>query len=280
MSDDLDSRQSRREPTAASTADEDAAIWEAVGRSWVASGRQRIWRRHSDHITGDLLCRWLRPGSGASLKTDLFDEALSDGLYEIMSAYSHTVHGIDLSVATARAARTRHPGMAVRVADIRDLPYPDETFETVISLSTLDHFDSTRDIERSLGEIRRVTAPRGRLVLSLDNPLNPKIALRARLNERLMRKTGLVPYHCGVTLRPAAMREAVERAGYRVLERTAIVHCPRVSAVWLGGLIERASLPGLAPAFLAALHPFELLERLPTRYLTGHFSALLAEVRD
>jgi SAM-dependent methyltransferase len=255
----------------------DAAMWDSVGDTWISETRQRVWRRHSDRVTGDLLRRWMRPGSGASLKTDLFDEALSAGLFPIMAERSGSVHGIDLAESTARAAQVRHRDLVVRPADVRDLPFGDGSFGTVVSTSTLDHFDRVEDIRVSLREIRRVTAPGGRLILTLDNPVNPKIALRIRLNEGWLSRTGLVPYHCGKTLAPGAARAEVEQAGFRVLATDAIVHCPRVSAVWLGRFLDRRERPGLESAFLGTLAAFEVLGRLPTRYVTGHFSAILAE---
>ena len=258
----------------------DKAMWNAVGDSWIVERPQRVWRKHSDRIAGDLLRQWMKPGVGPALKTDLFDEAVSDGLYGVMSARSGAVHGVDLADSTTSAAAARHPEMTTHVADIRDLPFDDATFETIVSLSTLDHFDTTADIERSLDEIRRVTKIGGRLILTLDNPVNPKIALRAHLGDGFLSRTGLVPYRCGKTLGPRAMRRAVERAGFAVLETEAIVHCPRVTAVWLAGKIGRAETPRLEDALLAALNGFEVLGKLPTRYITGHFSALLAEARD
>ena len=72
------------------------------------------------------------------------------------------------------------------------------------------------------------------------------------------------------------MKDAVERAGFRVIGNSAIVHCPRISAIWLAGLVERFAAPRLETTFLSMLRPFEVLGRLPSRYITGHFSALVA----
>lgn len=255
-------------------------MWDAVGGDWVEAERQRVWRRHNDWVTNRLVSRWMPPGNGASLKTDLFDEALSEGLVPVMSARSGKVHGIDVAGETARAAQRRHPNMSARIADIRALPYASGLFQTVVSTSTLDHFTDTHDIHTSLSEIRRVTASGGRLLLTLDNPINPKIALRARLGDGFLQRTGLVPYMCGKTLTPREMRDAVEHAGFRVIDTAAIVHCPRIMAVALAGLIERMSAPRIEAAFLASLRPFEALEHLPTRYFSAHFSALVAEAAD
>lgn len=259
---------------------DETALWNAVGEEWVASRRQRLWRQHNDWVVGGLLRRWLQPGSGPALKTDLFDEALSDGLMPAMSDHASAVHGVDIAPEIVHSAGKRHPNMAVKVADIRELPYGDGTFATVVSPSTLDHFETTDEIHTALAEIRRVMTAGGRLVLLLDNPRNPKIALRARLGTHALGKIKLAPYHYGKTLGPKEMAAAVDAAGFDVLETSGCMHCPRVSAVFVARQIERLSAPRLEAAFLAMLRPFEQLERLPTRYITGHFSALVAEARD
>lgn len=47
-----------------------------------------------------------------------------------------------------------------------------ETFDLVVSTSTLDHFTCREDLVTSLEEISRVLRPGGLLILTLDNPLN------------------------------------------------------------------------------------------------------------
>jgi hypothetical protein len=42
---------------------------------------ETLWREHSDAVNGALLVRWLaRESCGLLLKTDLFDEAMGEGL--------------------------------------------------------------------------------------------------------------------------------------------------------------------------------------------------------
>ena len=117
----------------------------------------------------------------------------------------------------------------------------------------------------------------GRLIATLDNPLHPKIALRATLQSSPLLGTWLMPYRCSCTLGPGPFARAVGDAGFRILDTAAIVHCPRVSAVALAAVIQRLSASSIEDAFLRALRPFERLERLPTRHRTAHFSAIVAE---
>lgn len=263
------------------SADEaDARMWSDVGADWIAGSYQTLWRRHSDRIATALIARWMPGGARNVLKTDLFDEAISEGLYAALQSRAGAVHGIDIARTTVQGAQRRHPGLKAQVADIKALPFADGTFDTVVSLSTLDHFADRAEIDVALGEIRRVTASGGKLMLTLDNPLNPKIALRAAMPEWMLFRTGLVPYQCGVTLPRDALVDAVQRAGFRVIEVTAIVHCPRVLAVRLAGLVAALSSPRLERGLLGALLWFERLEHWPTCWRTGHFAAILAEAID
>ena len=71
------------------------------------------------------------------------------------------------------------PGIRAVVADLRDLPFEDGSFDLALCISTIEHvgFDNTvygidaeRDeegIAAALGELRRVLAPDGRLVVTV-----------------------------------------------------------------------------------------------------------------
>lgn len=71
------------------------------------------------------------------------------------------------------------PGLRAVVADLRDLPFDDGSFDLALCISTIEHvgfdnsvygIDAERDddgIARALGELRRVLAPDGRLVVTV-----------------------------------------------------------------------------------------------------------------
>lgn len=258
----------------------DAQMWTDVGADWILGAHQQLWRLHSDRIWSDLVRRWMPAGTGSVLKTDLFDEAISNGIHTTLRSRAAEVHGIDIAQSTVQGARLRHPDLRAQVSDIKALPYADASFDTVVSLSTLDHFGGVAEIDVALAEIRRVMVAGGRLILTLDNPLNPKIALRGLLPEWILLRSGLVPYHCGVTLPRGALIQAVQRAGFEVVEVTAILHCPRVLAVGLAALATTLSSRWLGRGLLRVLPWFERLEHWPTRWRTGHFTAILAVARD
>jgi SAM-dependent methyltransferase len=93
--------------------------------------------------------------------------------------------GIDeLHVVTLAPERRSFPerGVSYVYADLRELPYRDGAFDTVVCVSTLEHVgmdnsgyapgavreaDPDRQVRRAVEELRRVTAPGGRLLVTV-----------------------------------------------------------------------------------------------------------------
>jgi ubiquinone/menaquinone biosynthesis C-methylase UbiE len=69
--------------------------------------------------------------------------------------------GVDLIAARVDAARSRVPEADVRVADARELPYEDESFELVTLLTTLSSMPSGDPVTLALDEAARVSSPTG-----------------------------------------------------------------------------------------------------------------------
>ena len=81
----------------------------------------------------------------------------------------------------------------------------------------------------------------------------------------------------GVTLSRPELIRALESNGFEVRDSTAIVHSPRILAIWTGRILDRIGLDGIRAVCHRLLQVCELLERLPTRYLTGHYVAVKAK---
>jgi ubiquinone/menaquinone biosynthesis C-methylase UbiE len=73
-----------------------------------------------------------------------------------------TVDGIDLDPGMISYARGRDPQgrVSFTVGDVADLPYPDATFDLVVSSLSQHHWS---DVDGALRSIRRVLRPGGRL---------------------------------------------------------------------------------------------------------------------
>lgn len=85
------------------------------------------------------------------------------------SICSGWIEGIDLSPAMLRRARRRRSTLpqshriGLRQGDVRALPFPDASFDAVLSCYVLDHF-AGRDLRAACREVVRVLRPGGRLV--------------------------------------------------------------------------------------------------------------------
>ena len=261
-----------------------ATEWEAMADVWLAGGGRSLWRAHSDRVNARLIARRLPGQLGDVLKTDLFDEAVGGGLVEALGTRATSVTGIDLVPDIIDAAR--RPGLEAVHADVRHLPFGDASFDTIFSNSTLDHFDAPAEIERALAELARVLRPGGRLLVTLDNPRNPVVALGKALSGHglngawrtigsLTSRLGHAPYYVGATLGAQELREALARAGLVTEWEGTLVHAPRALAVIVAGPFERRGADARR-RFVRACGACERLDALPTRTFTAHFVAALA----
>jgi SAM-dependent methyltransferase len=247
-----------------------ADYWVEVGADLRTHPPDHWWRAYCDGLNR----RWLKQSLAnrtfyRALKTDLFDEAVGEG---IESAVADRLVGIDLAATTARLALQQR-GLDAAAADVRQLPFCDKAFDLVISISTLDHFGATVSILDALREIRRVLAPGGMLALTLDNLSNPYVRLRNSLPWPLLFRAGLVPYFIGATLTRGQLHNALTASGFRVIHSSALMHTPRVLLVPLAKRVKSSFL-------LRVLEAFELLGRLPSRYRTGLYLAVIAEATE
>ena len=134
--------------------------------------------------------------------------------------------GVDPSEPMLRRARRRAAELAREVrlveAPAEALPFEDERFDTVVSLTVLCTVD---DPTRVLREIRRVLRPGGRFVfLEHVRSSDPKLA---KLQDRLERPWGWIAGGCHPNRRTL---NAIEGAGFEVveLEREDLPDIPRL----------------------------------------------------
>jgi SAM-dependent methyltransferase len=254
-----------------------SGYWDAAAVEAPRVARLPLWRAHADAVN----CAWVRAALGGCthgrvLKTDAFDEAVGPGLIGDLCAASPCVVGIDLSLPALRAGRARYRHWALAAADVRSLPFGDGCFDVVVSISTLDHFESKDEIAGALRDLHRVLRPGGLLLLTLDNPDNPIVYLRNRLPFPVLHALGLLPYFVGATCGRRELRELLTRTGFEVDGLSALLHCPRALAIGCASLLESARWLPLRQAFLGSLMAFEVGARLPSRFLTGYFVAAVA----
>lgn len=83
-----------------------------------------------------------------------------------LASRGHLVTGVDCEPASIEASTRRYGEPTFLTADGRDLPFPDGTFDAVVSFETVEHVTDGREFLR---ELARVLAPGGRLICSTPN---------------------------------------------------------------------------------------------------------------
>ena len=257
--------------------------WDTIIRKSCERPHEDLWRAHMRQVYKGLAGKWLGGSNGGiTLKTDLYDEATTKyNLIPLFGQRCECIFGIDASFEIAAAAKRRMIsewngwGNAV-VSDIRNSSFNADSFDLIISNSTLDHFPNKNDIIVSIKEIRRMLKPEGVLIITLDNPLNPVVFLRNVLSYKLLKFFGIIPYYMGVTVSRHELIRILESNGFSVHDSTYIDHSPRILVIWIGNIIEKLACERIKVWFLRLLGICECLERFPMRYMTGYFIAVKA----
>ncbi|MGA4844413.1 class I SAM-dependent methyltransferase [Streptomyces sp. G45] len=125
----------------------------------VYSARGQDFRGEAELVAG--LVRERVPSAASLLDVGC---GTGEHLVTLRRSFAH-VEGVDLSEAMARVARGKLPGVAVHVADMRDLDLG-RAFDAVISLSTaVAYLPSTGDLAVALRRMVGHLAPGGVLVV-------------------------------------------------------------------------------------------------------------------
>lgn len=239
-------------------------------RSWYLDP---IVARQKQQAHLELVARWTTKTAGRLLKTDLFEEAngADQLLFDLRDRCGITL-GLDHdSGIVAQARRRCPPGPAIGflVADVRSIPFKADSFDVVVSSSTLDHFRKKRDFDAALQELGRVLHPGGTLILTLDNPLNP-------LYWPLRWLSVAGPFRLGYTPLPGSLRKQLAWMGFEVIGSATLLHNPRLVSTLIF-LAVRSVMGGKGDAVIRALlNFFALFERLPTRRFTCCFYGVMA----
>lgn len=262
----------------------EAEHWDRVARRWSL-------KHHSNELLGEhkrktylsLVARWADVTNGQRiLKTDLFAEAFGEEqfLFDIAQSNSNIV-AIDISNEIVDRARKQAKRYGLKenqfiCGDVRQLPFPDNSFDLIISDSTLDHFPSETDIITALKELGRVLRVGGTLILSIDNKSN--LTYPPYFLIRLWMRLGLAPYFIGKTFSPQELRRNLEAIGFDVAKSTAIFHYPHPDMLmrWLESTLRKLSRGKLDNAIRKFLALLDRLEEKKAKYLTGRYIAVKA----
>jgi ubiquinone/menaquinone biosynthesis C-methylase UbiE len=138
--------------------------------------------------------RWLRAALPHLLGPRVLEVSFGTGWLLTQYADRFEAHGIDLNETMLRIAtgKLRRNGLSahLQMANVERIPYPDDTFDTV--LNTLA-FSGYPDADAAMRELRRVLKPRGRLVMidanypHDNNPVGTTLMGIGRLSGDLIR---------------------------------------------------------------------------------------------
>jgi len=248
-------------------------FWADVGGRFPDLGGAASTRYYSDNERR-LFTEHFPALEGLSIfKTDLWDEARNTRILAWASRQGAHAYGVDISeptVVQARAAFERKPnGFHGAVADLRELPFRDASFDAIYSMGTIEHFDET---ERAVEEMARVLKPGGRAIVGVPNRHDPFLR---PLVVVALRALGLYAYGYEKSFSRRALREMLERAGFAVVAETAILFIPG----WLRmlDLACHAWCRPLATVTGALVWPFAFLDRhLPVVRRHGYLLATVA----
>jgi len=204
-------------------------------------------------------------------KSDLWDEAKNTRILAWASRQGVCAYGIDISEPTVFEARAAFDRGRLRgaVADVRELPFRDASFDAIYSMGTIEH---VRDSEHALQELARVLRPGGRAIVGVPNRHDPFLR---PLVAAALQALGLYAYGYEKSFSRRALREMLERAGLEVVAETAILFIPG----WLR-MLDLACYVRCRP--LAAITgvlvwPFAFLDRhLPAVRRHGYLLATVA----
>lgn len=171
-------------------------------------------------------------------------------LVEKYAGQGWDITGVDKNYAS------RH----VQEGSITALPFPDDSFDTVLCLDVLEHL-YYNDQETALRELRRVLKPDGVAIFSCPNLAHFTARLKFLFRGKLLR-TASIGHHPGD--RPILeYLELLHRHGFKVVEKQGIF--PTVPPIWRMVMRHPSKSAGL----------LRFLRKLPFP-VNWHFQVLLA----
>ncbi len=90
-----------------------------------------------------------------------------------LAASGYEVAGIDPSEGMLEVLRERTPAVEAVRAEGTAIPFPDDSFDVVLSVAVMHHIADAAGVRGTLAEMTRVTRPGGRILVWDHNPRNP-----------------------------------------------------------------------------------------------------------
>lgn len=124
----------------------------------------------------------------------VLDSGCANGrLFEVLRDKKVDYFGVDISKRLIEIAKEKYPQAKFQVADALSLPFPDNYFDKIYSISVLHNIPSTEFQLRYLKEARRVLKPGGLLILRVWDFWKRRGALKLILKYTFLKLIGHHP---------------------------------------------------------------------------------------
>lgn len=213
--------------------------WREAGEAWGHSATD--WAYLYEHYALDtIIAIFGRVDVSAGAR--LLDIACGSGLaLRLAGGMGATTAGIDAAEALIEIARDRNPGADVRLGSMFDLPWADESFDTVVSINGI-----WGGCEAALTEAHRVLRPGGAIGISFwgtGTPNDLRGCFKAFARHAPEPHFGSMK-HLNNIASPGIAEQMLSDSGFEVVERGA-----RVSVVeWPDAELAWRALSSVGPA--------------------------------
>ena len=135
---------------------------------------------------------------------------------------SFDLYGVDFSVEMLSFARKYSQkfnfAANLSVADVRCLPYPDETFDWAISIATYHHIEGKEERQAALSELRRVLKPGGEAFITVWNRWQPRFWFKPREVAVPWRTKDKTLYRYYYLFSYSELERLLKKAGFDILK--------------------------------------------------------------
>jgi SAM-dependent methyltransferase len=239
---------------------------------------------HIDSILGryksrefiSIVDRWISDFENKKvLKTDLREEAYGDDevLFSLSSSKSF-FFALDISHETVVRAYIRQASQGLFhkyiTADVLAIPFGNDTFDIVLSTSTLDHFQSQEDFAKSLSELYRVMKPHATMIITINNRCNLNFCLFLILEKIFNLKSYPVQAYT-----PARLKQIIRKTGFNIQEEdfnTHVISPMNTMLLILRRFMHKETVDKIAERFVSLSEWIGQRKRL--KIFTGWFTAL------
>lgn len=148
------------------------------------------------------------------------------------------VTGIDASTKLIEYAGKHFPNINFQVADMRDIPFPDQSFNGVWCQAALLHLELAKDVKKAISEFGRVLKPNG--ILHLYNKAHVKGPKTEILTNYFFKNPRFFRYFT-----TEEMTELLNKAGFSLLinetyEETERTIAGRKGVFWIYTLAKKS----------------------------------------